>query len=84
MGGTWAVRMLGAMAGHRTTKPVDVEPEPIKPGAWADWAADWAREQALPGRPGTHRAPRDTRVAPGRFELNPAVYMRGSGLRWSR
>jgi len=79
MGGTWAVRMLGAMAGRRATKSANVELEAVRPGAWAEWA----RERGPLAGAGAHPAPRDTRVAPGRFELNSAVYMRGSGLRWS-
>jgi hypothetical protein len=40
MGGTWAVRMLGAMAGRRATKSANVELETVRPGAWAEWARE--------------------------------------------
>jgi len=79
MSGIWAARLLGAIAGHPTTKSADAELEPIEPGAWTEWA----RERGPLAGAGAHPAPRDTRVAPARFELSSAVYMRGSGLRWS-
>jgi hypothetical protein len=77
MSGTWAVRFLGAIAGHPTTTTADAELEPIEPGVWTEWARKYPR----PTGPAVPVAPRNTRVAPGRFELNAAVYMRGSGLR---
>jgi hypothetical protein len=77
MSGTWATRLLGAIAEHPTKMSADAELEPIEPGAWTEWA----RECLRPTSPAAPDAPRNTRVAPGRFELNSAVYMRGSGLR---
>jgi hypothetical protein len=77
MSGTWAGRFLGAIAGHPTTKSADAELEPMEPGAWNEWAREYRR----PTGPAAPVAPPNTRVAPGRFELNAAVYMRGSGLR---
>ena len=50
----------------------------IRTGAWAEWA----RELGLPARPAIDPAPRSARVASDGFELNAAVYPRGSGLRW--
>jgi hypothetical protein len=82
MSGTWAARLLGAIAGHPATKATDAELGPIEPGAWTEWAREYRRPTGPTGL-GAHAAPRNTRVAPGRFELNAAVYMRGSGLRWS-
>ncbi len=76
MNGTWVTRMLLSIAERPAANRAEVEPEPIEPGAWAEWARERAR-----ARPGTI-APRDTRVAPGHIELTPAVYPRGYGLRW--
>ena len=80
MSGTWAARLLGAIARPSTTKAADVDFKPIEPGAWTEWAREYRR----PTGPAAPVAPRNTRVAPGPFELNAAVYLRGSGLRWSR
>ena len=83
MSGTWAVRFLGAIAGHLNTKSADAELEPIRPGAWTEWARE-NRRPTGPAAPAAPAAPRNTRFAPGGFELNAAIYMRGSGLRTAR
>ena len=78
MDGTSNVRMLGAITERPAAKPADTETEPIEPGA----RVDGARGSTPPAQPGTSPARRDTRVAPGRFELNAALHPRGLGRRW--
>jgi hypothetical protein len=80
MGGTWLARMLLAIADQPAANPADAHLEAIEPGAFAEWA----RELGPTVRRPIDHAPRDARVAPGRFEVNPAVYPRRYGSRWSR
>ena len=75
MGAIAAMWMLVARSGQYVERAPEVELEPIEPGAWA-------REFEGPAVRRVHPAPRDTRVAAGRFEVNAAVYPRGYGLRW--
>lgn len=78
MHGTWMVRMLSAMTQRSSVKATDAELAPIEPGAWAAWV----HENRWPAGPAPAGAPRNTRVSPGRFELNAAVHPRGRHLRW--
>ena len=78
MGAIAAMWMLVAGSGRRTEPPAEVELEPIEPGAWAAWAAEFDGPAVRRADP----APRNTRVSAGRFEVNAAVYPRGYGLRW--
>jgi hypothetical protein len=78
--GIWLARVLLAMTEVRETKAGDGEIVPIEPGAWAEWARD-----PEPSTPNASRSvPSHTYVAPGRFEVNPAVYPGRYRSRWSR
>jgi hypothetical protein len=73
MSGTWAARLLGAIAGHPTTKSADAELEPIEPGAWTEWAREYRRPTG-PAGPGAHVAPRDTRGGGDGLEAGRGVH----------